>query len=475
MLQESVNSNFISNESNVNTNLIPNKKFKINDDTFEAFCQIANQIEIIEGRRPFLSVIWAFEDESDPKLMELRERVAECDFTSMTVRYDSYLGLIENTKLSGGRSFRRNFGIIFVDKFTTFRILESRITSDTFIPRGFFLFFMVNGKFKEYEEMAKILYEKQLFRVAFAYEDPESGQLQFDRISVFHHGKCWSSKPMKVVKFEGGKFLGDSSQIHQRDFENLYGCKVNVPIFHRPPALIIDEETNKVGGFDYKILQWLSEKMNFKINEIRLEGSYQWGTFNLTSMKMSGALKELYEGDAHLAIGAYILRSNRSEYFEFSNAYMATSLVITIPLGERYTSFEQLLKPFGVVTWSLMLTIFLASILAILIINLKFKRMKKHIYGSNIRTPMMNLITAILGGSQNKLPKQNFSRFLLMMLLVFCLVQRNLYQGLLFIFITGNQRHPEIQSLIQLADDRSITIYTYPAYEGLSPETSRNM
>lgn len=186
---------------------------------------------------------------------------------------------------------------------------------------------------------------------------------------------------------------------------------------------------------------------------------------------MTGALRSVYEGDAHIAIGSYILRSNRSEFFDFSFTYSTTPLVVTIPLGERYTSFEQLIKPFDIVIWCLMSAMFAASIFTILIIHLRFQNIKNFVYGTKIRTPVVNMMVAVFGGSLRRLPKRNFARFMLMMLLIFCLVQRNVYQGLLYIFITGNQRHPEIQSLDELLH-KGFTIYTYPSNARLSSEKS---
>lgn len=445
--------------------LVP-KDFKMNSDFHEAICEFLHTVEA--KRRPVLDFIWALEDGQDRELLEMKQRIFECELDEVTVRHDYYadLSILSRSK--------RVFNIVIIDKFSTFKILDRELTKDNFNFRGFFLFVMLKGKFKEYEQVTKMLYDKKIVRAAFLYENKEQGSLQFDRISVFQNGQCWSSKPMKVVEFKNGKFLSANFEILKRHFNNLYGCKVVVPTYHRPPSMVIDGKTKEMKGFDMRILRWLSKKLNFKIKEIRITGMNPRGSYDPITETLTGALKELYQGEAHIAIGGYILRSNRSQFFDFSSTYFTTPLVVSVPPGDRFTSFEQLVKPFDKFIWGTMILMFIMSMLVIFIIHFKFKRAKDFVYGQKIRTPVINIIIAIVGGSQKKLPRQNFARFVLMMLVVFCLVQRNVYQGLLYIFITGNQRHPEIQTLREM-QERNFTFYVFPPYAGLSPENRRSL
>lgn len=72
-------------------------------------------------------------------------------------------------------------------------------------------------------------------------------------------------------------------------------------------------------------------------------------------------------------------------------------------------------------------------------------------------------LIVIFGGSQTKLPTRNFSRFLLMSFLLFCLVQRNVYQGSLYIFLQSDGRHKEVQSIDEMVEN-GFDFYMYESY-----------
>jgi hypothetical protein len=347
------------------------------------------------------------------------------------------------------------------------------LTPHIFSIRGYHLFVLIKGKFKFYEQFKQSLYNSMMARSSFLYENNETGSVIFERLTIYSEKYCGGSKSMKVVEFKNGQFSKQNFEIFKQDFDNLHGCELTIPTFHRPPALIIDEQSGKMqGGFDWEILKLLAYRMNFTIKELRMNGSNQWGTYDVKTGRMTEALREVHEGPAHLVIGNYILRSNRIEYFDISVSYFVTPMVLVIPFGDRYTSFEKLVKPFDIAVWSLMLTMFLISLVTIFIINWKFEKIKDFVYGTKIRSPVINMAIAIFGGSQRRLPMKNFARFLLMMFLIFCLVLRNVYQSLLFIYMTRIQRHPEIQSLRDVYDGNFV-IYTYPSNFGLLPEIEK--
>ncbi|KAG5681330.1 hypothetical protein PVAND_010777 [Polypedilum vanderplanki] len=63
------------------------------------------------------------------------------------------------------------------------------------------------------------------------------------------------------------------------------------------------------------------------------------------------------------------------------------------------------------------------------------------------------MIIAIFGSQQPILPKRNFARFILMMFLIFCLVQRNVYQGALYIFLQSDGRHKPMQTINEMIEN----------------------
>jgi hypothetical protein len=110
-----------------------------------------------------------------------------------------------------------------------------------------------------------------------------------------------------------------------------------------------------------------------------------------------------------------------------------------------------------------LLLTFGVGLLVIFVINHKFKNAKQLVYGKNVKSPVMNMAAGILGLSQSVLPTRNFPRFILMMFLIFCLVNRNIYHGALFLFLQSDNRHKDIQSIKEM-EDRNFSYYVYESY-----------
>lgn len=62
------------------------------------------------------------------------------------------------------------------------------------------------------------------------------------------------------------------------------------------------------------------------------------------------------------------------------------------------------------------------------------------------------MLNAIFGGAQEIEPRENFSRFLLMMFIIFCLVIRTLYTGSLYRFLQSDIHHSEVESIDEMIE-----------------------
>lgn len=75
----------------------------------------------------------------------------------------------------------------------------------------------------------------------------------------------------------------------------------------------------------------------------------------------------------------------------------------------------------------------------------------------------MNLLTALFGGTQHRLPIGNVARLLLMVFLLFCLVIRTLYQGSLFKYLQSNDNAKEPNTIEEMAQ-KNYTFYMIFSY-----------
>jgi len=136
-------------------------------------------------------------------------------------------------------------------------------------------------------------------------------------------------------------------------------------------------------------------------------------------------------------------------------------LYFVIPKGELYTEWEKLYLAFDLVTWCLIVATFAAAFGTIIIVsNFATQRVRDFVFGESVSTPSLNVLIAFFGLGQIILPRRNFARFLLMLFIVWSLIFRTCYQGLLFEYLQGDGRKPAIKSIKELLD-RNLTYFIH--------------
>jgi hypothetical protein len=80
------------------------------------------------------------------------------------------------------------------------------------------------------------------------------------------------------------------------------------------------------------------------------------------------------------------------------------------------------------------------------------------IYGYTRGTPAFNVVSIFFGIGQQKLPKSNPPRIVLMTFIMFCLVIRTAYQGVLFEMITSDMKKTNPASIEEMFE-RNYTVY----------------
>jgi len=145
-------------------------------------------------------------------------------------------------------------------------------------------------------------------------------------------------------------------------------------------------------------------------------------------------------------------------YQQFFNTFYEMALVVkefyfVVPRGELYLEWEKLLLAYDEVTWILIVVTFAAAFAAIFFIHNFTKQFVHHfVFGRDVTTPSLNVISIFFGVGQVTLPGRNFARFLLALFTIWCLIFRTCYSGLLFEYLIGDGRKPEIKSIDELLE-----------------------
>lgn len=90
----------------------------------------------------------------------------------------------------------------------------------------------------------------------------------------------------------------------------------------------------------------------------------------------------------------------------------------------------------------MVITICISSIVKCSSINVQ-----NFFFGMKIRTPYLNIASVIVGWPMNKLPTKNFARWILMMFILFWLINRSIYQGILYKNLQSIIRQKPVQTI----------------------------
>jgi hypothetical protein len=97
---------------------------------------------------------------------------------------------------------------------------------------------------------------------------------------------------------------------------------------------------------------------------------------------------------------------------------------IYIPPGEVYGDFEKMLLPFDDFTWVAIALLITFTVSMILVVKLKPIEIQRVVFGSNIRSPLMNFISILINGSQYRTMAESAPRICLAVFLFFSLIIR---------------------------------------------------
>jgi hypothetical protein len=151
------------------------------------------------------------------------------------------------------------------------------------------------------------------------------------------------------------------------------------------------------------------------------------------------------------------------KFFEFTSAYYDALIYFVVPPGRDYTSFEKLIYPFELTSWIFILMFLLIGIFVIFIIERRSIIIQNFVFANDVKSPYLNMLNGIIGGSQHVLPKYNFARFILMNFLLYSIVIRTLYQGSFFELLKSNKRHEPAQTIDEMIERD----YKFFASEGI--------
>lgn len=340
---------------------------------------------------------------------------------------------------------KENIFIINSENFT--KTFNDIVKPENYKFKGHFIFVFLEFEFEKVQEVIDFMWKKRIASVEIIVQERNEKVLVFSFLP-FTTKICNNTSPIIIKEFENGKLLKTDKNFYSKKFNNLHNCPIRVGVTQNKPYIFKKESKGliKLSGREIDLVKELSRVLKFKAEFVYVNES---GSLHANG-SATGTFKMLMENKVDLILGNNNLKPNRLQFIENSTPYITSQISFLIPPGQPLTSFERLFSPLRMKVWICMFVYFLFGMIVIFIIKRQSRNVSNFVFGENVHNPYMNMLNAIFGGSQKVEPSRNFSRFLLMMFLAFCLILRTLYCGSLYRFLQADIHHLEVESIDEM-------------------------
>jgi hypothetical protein len=280
----------------------------------------------------------------------------------------------------------------------------------------------------------------------FNYFLIESSNKFIDLVTLeyFTEEACNKLQLVKLNQFDAKKKKWKSNpQSVPRKFQNFHKCMIVEDALIDEDGFFVASD-GSLQGAHVELTKILKTQGNFMIKYNELKSV-------LNDKDKVGAVMRFNEQNY---VNHNLILMNKMDYMTafkmqqnsmFTNFHVTTTfkqeiMVLAITPAEKFSNLEKLLLPFDELTWELLIGTFCVAFLVISIVSLMSKIVRNLVFGVKVNSPALNVIGTFFGISQTKLPGRNFARFMLINFVLFCLVMRTAYQGVLFEMVATDMR-----------------------------------
>lgn len=275
----------------------------------------------------------------------------------------------------------------------------------------------------------------------------QNGSMQLIRYNMFTKSACLKPQPIEVNRFSSLTMKWERSSYFDSE-KNFVGCQlvIDFPVLRKPYTYLVNstDGTIKQAGFLYDFMEELAKFYKFRTF---------YNNFDILKLDLGKLGLPVHFRLETRKLHGYHIYNKR----HIAPMHVMTSEVFIVPPSGLYSPFEKLIMPFDLETWIWVLIFFTIGFLTIFLIYRCPRKIQEFVFGFNISTPSLNLTGTFFGIGQIALPGRNFSRYILMMFILFCLIIRTAYQGKMFEILQKDLRKPEIQTIDELIQ-KNITI-----------------
>ncbi|EDV34310.2 uncharacterized protein Dana_GF21243 [Drosophila ananassae] len=355
---------------------------------------------------------------------------------------------------------RRHFNVIFTDSFAAFSEIRMEYYAREYnYNEHYFIFLQARDRLLQGEM-------RQIFDYCWRYHlihcsiqvQKSNGDILFYSYYPFGEQGCRDMEPQLINRYNGSMLV--EPELFPRKLRNFFGCPLRCALWHAPPFLrLYDHQTEEEeqqrpyvgGGYEGRLLLALAEKMNFTIDVLPLASNLH-----------DKALEMLQEDKADLTLGGIRQTVPRSLKATSTDNYHQTRAVFGV-LASSYelSSLDILLYPYRFTIWLAILGVVAFSALLQLMVE-RFLRERQT--GS---ASWQNLELIFVGMPLIKVPRSHTARLYCLMLMMYTLIIRTIYQGLLYHLIRTHQLNRWPQTIEALVQKNFTVVLTSQVQEAL--------
>lgn len=358
---------------------------------------------------------------------------------------------------------RRHFNVIFTDSFAAFAEIRMEYYAREYnYNEHYFIFLQARDRLLQ-GEMRLIFdycWRYQLIHCSVQVQK-SNGDILIYSYYPFGERGCADMEPQLINRYNGSALV--EPELFPRKLRNFYGCPLRCALWQAPPFVRLSEDVLAVtGGYEGRLLLALAEKMNFSIALRPVQASVRDAALGMVSLGpriffwniSSSSPLQLQRGEADLTLGGIRQTVGRSLVATSTHNYHQTREVFGV-LASSYelSSTDILLYPYRLQIWLGILGVVALSALLQLVVD-------RLLRGNQARS-WLNLELIFVGMPLMDTPRSHTARLYCLMLMMYTLIIRTIYQGLLYHLIRTHQlnRWPQtIESLVE----RNYTVVVTP-------------
>lgn len=353
--------------------------------------------------------------------------------------------------------------VVLIESLKSFHAVRDKLLAENLFNDKKYLLVLLNDGVDSATDNLKAFWSRWVYNVN-VLSAAEDGRVSMHTFFPFAKESCGDDFNLELInEFDPATKEWSSKDFFPDKFTNITDCPLRVAVLssNGPSVLVDKSETTgekSFSGFEVDIIKEILREfeLSFQFEDFDVIGNvYQNGTIQ------QGMLPALYEKKFDVALGTLSLQLERLHFLSATKSFLAVPIVFVVPPPSATTPFQKLIQPFTLLVWILFLALFLIGFIVTFVLRICAPRTAYHfVVGKSVKNPFLNMLIAFFGGTQIKLPRTNFARFLLMKFLLFCLVIRCIYQGKLFLMLRAELHDRQIETISE-AIERNMVFYTY--------------